>query len=114
MAEKTAFLCDTCPAKNVAGIDLDLYGSCSFFTLDSFRQTRGYRLEHAHDYASNDEMAEMSSSALRYYDEETDETYEGRGDLAAARMGILCAENFLNGDCSKDLAQILRESEIDF
>ncbi|HLB65994.1 MAG TPA: hypothetical protein VJJ78_00130 [Candidatus Saccharimonadales bacterium] len=113
MSNNQPYLCDGCPGKGNGGVDFDVSGFCFWPSSDSFRQTRRYRIECPDDYSSNEEMAELSSSFLRYYDPEEDDFYEGRGDISAARLGILCAEQFLAGNCAKTEQQILRDSEID-
>ena len=113
MAEKQPFLCDGCPGEGRPEVDFDVHGSCAYMSVDAFRQTRRYRIESPDDYASNEEMAELSSKYLRYYDPESDEYFETSGSIEGAYLGILCAERFLAGACPKSRAEILRESEID-
>lgn len=70
-------------------------------------------LEYPQDYSSEEEMAENSSSNLRYYDPEADEYIEDvRGDYSSAQLGIACAKTFLAGLCTKTRDEITIESEI--
>lgn len=114
MPKKEPFLCDGCPGKGNRSVDFDVDGSCYFGTVGSFRQTRRYRIECPDDYESNEEMAELSSQYLRYFDLEEGEWFEEHGRFDEAMLGIRCAERFLAGHCPKSKAQILRESEIDY
>ncbi len=111
-AEKPA-LCDGCPGKGDARVDLDIHGHCVRFTLDSFRQARRYRAFCPDDYASNEELVELSSSGLMYYEPDIDDYESDSGDPAAAWLGVLCAERFLAGECDKTLQEFTLESEID-
>jgi hypothetical protein len=113
VSDKQPYLCNGCPAKGFQGVDFDLQGGCPYTTADSFRQTRRYRIECPDDYESNEQMAKLSSATLRYYDPEEDDYFERQGDIDAARIGILCAEEFLKGNCQKTRDLILNESEID-
>ncbi len=113
MSQSKPFLCDSCPGRGNPAVDPEVIGSCPRYKIDSFLQTRRYRIECPEDYESNEEMAEMSASCLRYFDYETDDFYEETGDVTSATIGIECAERFLGGLCAKSLAQILDESQID-
>ena len=112
MPEKEPFLCDGCPGKGNPYVDFDVNGSCYFRSVDSFLQTRRYRIECPEQYSSNKELAELSSAYLRYFDEEAGEYFEEQGRIEEAYLGILCAERFLAGHCTKTRNQILKESEI--
>ena len=113
MPEQDPFLCEGCPGKGNPDVDFGVNGSCAYSTVDSFRQTRRYRIICPEDYSSNDELAELSSRYLRYYDPEEDEFWEEKGRMDSAYIGIACAERFLSGACPKSRDQILNESEID-
>lgn len=114
MAEQAPYLCNTCPGKGDASVDFEVIGSCPIFTANSFRQARRFWLEDPDDYGQNiDELAESVANGLIYYDEETGDNYFVDGDFDAARLGGLCAQQFLAGDCTKTRAQIEIESDTD-
>lgn len=113
MSESGKFLCDTCPGKGNARVDFDVHGSCPILTSDSFKQARRYWLQDPSDYGRDiDELADSVANGLIYYDEEVDDNYFREGDFDAARLGGLCAAQFLAGDCPKTRDQIEVESDV--
>ncbi|MFA5004485.1 MAG: hypothetical protein WC498_04400 [Candidatus Saccharimonadales bacterium] len=105
------YLCKACPGKDNGSVDFDVTGSCPITTADSFKQARRNKLESPKDYSSDDELAELITGGLYYYDDEDDDGYFEPGDEGAARLGIDCAKNFLEGKCSKTIGELILESE---
>lgn len=114
MAEQASYLCEACPGKGDFRVDFDVNGSCVFYTADSFKQARRFWLHDPNNFGSDiNELASNIAGGLIYYDEEIDDNYFRQGDYATAKLGGLCAQQFLDGGCSKSLSQILIESDTD-
>lgn len=114
MSASNPYLCESCPGKGNTAVDFDVQGYCVRFTADSFKQARRFWIEDAGSYGNDiSELAAAISGGLIYYDEEVDDNYFASGDYDSARLGGLCAQQFLEGRCSKKLEEILAESETD-
>ena len=114
MAERSgASLCDGCPGEGNYTVDYGVHGSCPTLTVDSFMQARRLWLTDKESYGDVHKLAEIVGSGLMYYDEEKDDNYFSEGSETAALIGGLCAQQFLDGGCTKTRDEILRESETD-
>lgn len=108
------YLCETCPGKGNAAVDFDVIGSCPIGTADSFKQARRFWLQASDDYDNDIEILAASvANGLIYYDYEADDNYFWEGDYMSARLGGLCAQQFMAGDCPKTRCEIDVESDTD-
>ncbi len=113
MVEQRASLCDACPGKGNYNVDFEVQGSCPTLTVNSFLQARRFWLTDSKSYADVHNLAEIVGSGLIYYDEDIDDNYFSQGSESAAMLGGLCAQQFLDGDCTKSRDEILLQSETD-
>ena len=116
MPDRAVWLCEGCPGKGSSRVDFGVNGSCPRDMVDSFRQARLSVLEDPGEHQNADAeliAREIEMNGIRYYDPEEDEFFETRADYESARLGALCAQRFLKGECPKAETQIIAESEVD-